>query len=279
MIDTWIARLREPRSGVVVITAFVALLMASHWTPMALPAAIVIGLAILRPRDAISRVVWWALAAMWFTAIALEPARMEDHVYLFAVWLVALAVSLHQDTEEAFIEQAAWQARVLIGVTFTAAVGWKLAFNDFASGTALWLFMLVDYRFNPLATAVGLSEADMARDRLALTELLAGTSGALSLEAPSWVLWRITAVAVFALVIEGVIAVSYLASDSSRLAALRLPSIVLFAVLTYSVVPVVAFAALLAALALTAARWRSESMWVFPALVLMSATRALVINL
>jgi hypothetical protein len=58
------------------------------------------------------------------------------------------------------------------------------------------------------------------------------------------------------------------------LAALRLPALVLFGVVTYSVVPVLPFAALLATLAMVVARWRREVMWVFPVMVLVTAIRA-----
>lgn len=113
--------------------------------------------------------------------------------------------------------------------------------------------------------------------RAGLRDLLAGTVDAVSLEAPSGVLWRITAVALLTLPLEALIAVSHLVPDSSKLAALRLPSIVLFAVVTYSVVPVLPFAALLAVLAITAAGWRREVMWAFPVMVIVSVIRLLFI--
>lgn len=274
MMDTWMARLREPRFGMVVITAVVALLMAAHWRPMALPGVVVVALTVLRPQIAIRPVVWWVMAGVWFAAVVLIQDRMEDHVHLFAVWLVALAIALVQD-DDTFIDHAAWHARVLIGVTFTAAVAWKLYFGEYVTGTALWTFILVDGRFEPLATVVGLSDTAIEQDRESLTELLAGTVDTISLEASPSVTWPITAVAVLALVLEAVIAASHLVADSSRLAAFRLPSVVLFAVVTYAVVPVVPFAALLALLAMSAARWRRDVMWIFPVMVLVSVIRLL----
>lgn len=266
------ARLREPRFGVVFVTAVIALLMAAHWTPMALPGVVVVVLAALRPQIAARPVVWWVMAGLWFAVVVLLQDRMEDHVHLFAVWLVALAISLAQD-DDTFIDHAAWHARVLIGVTFTAAVAWKLHFGEYVTGMALWTFILADDRFRPLATVVGLSDTAIEQDREALAELLAGTVDTVSLEAPSALIWRITTVAVLALVLEAVVAASHLVADSSRLAALRLPSVVLFAVVTYAVVPVLPFAALLAMLALTAARWGRHAMWVVPVIVIVSAIR------
>lgn len=266
-------RLREPRFGMVFFSAVLSLLMAAHWPPMLLPGLVVLGIALVRPQVVVLPVVWWVMAGLWLTAVVVVQDRMEDHVPLFAVWLVALAISLAADADDSFVERAAWHARVLVGVTFTAAVAWKVYFGDYLTGTTLWMFMLVDRRFQPLVTMVGLSDASVERDREGLTSLLEGAVGSVSLDAPTTVIWRITAAAVLTLVLEAVIAASHLAPDSSRLAALRLPSIVLFGVVTYGVVPVIPFAALLAMLTMIVARWRSEVMWVFPVIVLVSVVR------
>ena len=276
MIDVWLARLREPRFGVVFVTAVIAFLMSAHWAPMALPSALLVGLAVLRPQDAMRPVVWWVMAALWFAAIVLVQERMEDHVPMFAVWLVALAIALGRG-DETFIDEASWHARVLIGVAFTAAVSWKLYFGHYVTGATLWLFILVDGRFQPLATAVGLSETAIEQQRLGLTAVLAGDVDMVALDASPSVMWRITAAAVLTLVLEGIIAASHLAPDSNKLASLRLPSVVLFGVVTYGVVPVVPFAALLGMLAMTVARWRREVLWIFPVMVLVGVTRFLVL--
>lgn len=322
MIDAWIVRLREPRIGVVVATAVLALLMAAHWRPMAVPGALVLSLAVLRPDVAVRPTTWWAMGVLWWTALVVAQHRMEDHVHLFAAWLVALAVALalapagdetpahlttptddevptddqvptddraptHDQADDeapgsdrdpprrdrAFIEQAAWQARVLIGVTFTAAVAWKLWFSQFVTGTTLWVFLLVDGRFRPLARVVGLSDDAIVRGRADLRDLIAGTVDVVALDAPASVAWRITAVAILTLVVEAVVAVSHLVGDGHRLARLRLPSIVVFAVTTYVVVPVFLFAMLLAVLELTTAHWRREAMWIVPVIVVVSIVR------
>jgi hypothetical protein len=272
-MDAFTARLREPRFGMVFVSAVLSLLMAAHWPPMLLPGLVVLGIALVRPHVVVRPIVWWVMAGLWLTAVILVQDRMEDHVPLFAVWLVALAISLAADTEDSFIDRAAWHARVLVGVTFAAAVSWKLYFGDYVAGTTLWVFMLVDRRFEPLATMVGLSETDLERDREGMTALLEGTVSTVSLDAPGTVMWRITAAAVITLVLEAVIAISHLVPDSSRLVAVRLPSVVLFGVLTYSVVPVIPFAALLGMLTMVVARWRSEVMWVFPLMILVSVGR------
>ena len=278
MIDTALARLREPRLGMVFVSGVVALLMAAHWPPMAVPAIALLGLAVVRPQIAVRPVVLWALAASWFAAILLVPERMEDHVPLFTIWLVALAVSLGPDNGTEFVSRAAWHARMLIGVTFAAAVAWKLFFGTYVNGVTLWTFMLVDKRFQPLATVVGLSDSTIEQQRVALSALLAGSRDSVPLESPTAVVWIITATAVLTLLLEATIAMSHLLPDSSRLAVLRLPSIALFGVVTYGVVPVVPFAALLSLMAVAVARWRYGAMWVMPVLMVVSVARLMVLT-
>jgi hypothetical protein len=278
VISGWLTRLREPRYGMVVFTTATALLMAAHWRPMLLPGGVLVVLALLRPDVAVRPYVWAAVAASWAGALFLHPGRMEDHVYLFVAWLVALAVALTEPDDHAFVQGAAWQARTLLGIVFTAAVGWKLAFGEFLDGSALWMFLLIDGRFGPLTAVVGLPDAAVDAQRAAIADLLAGTASSAALEAPRSVIPRIVVLAILTLLIEAMVAVSHLAGDHRRVAALRLPSLVAFAVLTYAVVPVLLFAALLAVLAMATAQWRADVLWVFPVFVLVPLVRTLTLG-
>lgn len=277
-MDLLIERLRHPRSGIVLVTAVVSLLMGTHWPPMVAPGLVVLTLAVVRPQLAARPIVWWLMAGLWLAAFVLVQDRMEDHVHLFTAWLVALAVSLSTGRDESFVDRAAAQARVLVGVTFAVAVAWKVYFGHYVSGAALWTFMIIDDRFAPLARAVGLSEADLADGRAGLRSVLDGSQSTFTLDASDTVVWRIAAAGMGTLVLEAVIALVHLAPDSSRLAALRLPSLALFGVMTYAVVPVIPFAALLGLLALVVARWRWGVMWVFPLMVIVSISRFLVLR-
>lgn len=272
MIDTFLARLQQPHFGILFMTAVVSLLMSTHWSPMAIPSLALLGLCLLRPRISARPITWWLMALAWLGALVLVPERMEDHVPLFTVWLVALAVCLRRPAQE-FLVGATFQARMLIGVTFTAAVGWKLYFGTYLNGVTLWTYMVADDRFQPLAAVVGLSEEAIETTRHALSVLLAGTETEVPLEASDLTVSAIVVVSVLTLVLEAVIALSHLAPDSSRLARLRLPSIVVFGVVTYGTVPVVPFAVLLALLAMTIGHWRREVLWVLPAFMLAIATR------
>jgi hypothetical protein len=278
VISNFAARLRQPRFGIVFLSAVLSLLVSLHWAPMAAPSLAVLILCVARPDLAVRPVTWWVLAACWVVALVVAPEHMEDHVPLFTVWLVALALSLRRSDEDDFLAAAGLQARLLIGVTFTAAVLWKLWFGTYLSGVTLWMFMVADDRFGPLAAVVGLSPEQVASARTDLSGVLDGTVSSVTLEASGWTEWAIVLVAIMTLLIEAIIALSHLAPDTTRVARLRLPSIVLFGLVTYGTVPVVPFAVLLALLAMTIARWRPQVMWVLPAFMVVIATRVVLLS-
>ena len=220
MIDRFLANLRRPRHGVVVLTAVVSLLMAAHWTPMMFPGLLVLVLTVVRPELSTHPATWWVMAALWFAAVVAQQDRMEDHVWLFTCWLVALAVSLSAAPEQ-FLDHAAWHARVLVGVTFSVAVLWKLFFQQFVNGMALWTFLVTDHRFSPLARGLGIPSSTLNDGQGQLTAVLAGTTDAY--QPPSDLLWRVTVIAVLTLLLEATVAASFLSPDGSLLARLRLP--------------------------------------------------------
>jgi hypothetical protein len=272
VIDQLAARLQEPRFGILFLTGVTSLVMSAHWAPMAVPSLALIVLAVVRPTALIHPLPWWVLALAWLGAQVIVPERMEDHVPLFTVWLVALAICLHRPAEE-FLSAAAFQARVLTGATFAAAVAWKLYFGTYLDGVTLWTFMIADDRFQPLAAAVGISGDAIAADRSEISRLFTGEQPTVLLEASGWTVSAIVAISLLTLVLEGVIAMSHLAPDGTWLALLRLPSLVLFGVVTYGMVPVLPFALLLALFAMTVARWRGRALWVLPTFMVVIAIR------
>jgi hypothetical protein len=278
VIGDFATRLRQPRFGIVLLSVVLSLLVSLHWAPMAVPSLVALVLCVARPDLGSRPATWWVLAACWGVALVIAPEHMEDHVPLFTVWLVALALSLRCSDEGDFLAAAGFQARLLIGVTFTAAVLWKLWFGTYLSGVTLWMYMVADDRFGPLAAVVGLSQEDLAFARSDLSGVLDGTVSSVTFQASGWTEWMIVLVAVMTLLIEAVIALSHLSPDATRIARLRLPSVVLFGLVTYGTVPVVPFAVLLALLAMTIAQWRPRVMWVLPAFMVVIATRVVILS-
>jgi hypothetical protein len=273
VIDRFLARMQQPRFGIPFLTSVTSLVMSAHWAPMAVPSLALVVLSAARPKVAVHPAVYWALALAWCCAQVVVPDRMEDHVPLFTVWLIALSICLHRPAED-FLAAAAFQARLLTGVTFGVAVAWKLYFGTYLDGTTLWTYMVADHRFQPLAATVGLSGDAIRADHDEISRLLAGDSSVVVLDASSWTVNAIICISVLTLLLEAVIATSHLAPDGSGPARLRLPSLVLFGVVTYGLVPVLPFALLLALFAMTVAGWRREVMWVLPTFMVVIAIRA-----
>lgn len=279
MIDRLVAGIREARTGMSVLTALLAVLMATHWAPLAIPALAILVIALVRPGLVTTPWLWSILAAVWIGALILAEEHMEDHVLLFCAWLLALAIGLRLTDAQQFVDEMAWYARLLVGLTFSVAVGWKLWFGDFVDGTALWLYLLIDQRFTPLARLVGLDSAAVVHDRDRVGDVLNGIAESYTLTGSTYTSIAIVVVSVGTLALEVVIALTHLAPDSSRLACGRLPSIVAFGVVTYGIVPVLPFAALLAVLAMAVAHWRHEALWIFPVLTLVATARLATLGL
>jgi len=277
MMDRILHVFSDPRRGVTVATAVLAVLMAAHWRPMLIPGIAILVLAIVWPAVATRPITWWVMALLWAIAVVVAQDHMEDHVHLFLAWLAALAVSLgatvHAHTVDGFIDRARWQARALVGITFAAAVAWKVYFAQFLTGTALWIFLVVDARFRPLARVVGISDARLEESHQQLKRLLDGSVEVVALDAPLWVDRRIVIVSVLTLALEAFVALAFLVPDDARIARLRLPAMAMFVFLTYAVVPVFLFAALLAVMAVTGGGWRRRDLWFIPAALLVSMVR------
>ena len=278
MIDQFVDRLHQARFGIPFLTAVTSLVMSTHWPPMALPSLVLLCLFLVRPKLALHPIAWWLMSLLWLAALLAVPERMEDHVPLFTIWLVALAICL-RSTSERFLDAAALQARMLVGITFAAAVAWKLYFGTYLDGVTLWTFMIADDRFQPLSTAVGLSSGALQADRAEISQLLSGDRTTVLLQASGWTESVIVAVSVLTLALESIIALSHLAPDGGWMERLRLPSLALFGVVTYGVVPVLPFAVLLAVFAMTTARWRREALWVLPTFMIVIAVRVATLTL
>jgi hypothetical protein len=129
--------------------------------------------------------------------------------------------------------------------------------------------LIVDDRFDPLTLSLGsVDESALAaiRDRVVELQTTMGLDavpllgmGNLSALAVAMTVWT--------LVIETVIAISFLSPDHSRWARLRHPSLLMFGITTYLLVPVLSFAVMLAAVGL-AQRHRPGVEWLY---ILMAA--------
>jgi hypothetical protein len=270
VISQALTRLRSPVGAVLFATALVGVIMSVHWNPL-LIATVPLTLATLAPQLVDRPQLWFGAGSVWATVVVVRRHDMEDHVYLYVAWLLAVAVSLMD--RESFVDAAAQQGRRLITIVFGLAVFWKLLLGDFITGTALWTFGAVDHRFAPLMRIVGISAEATEQSSAAVEQLAAGHLDTLPIEVSTYTSFALVAVSVGVLALEALISVSHFAADRSRLARLRVPALGLFGLVTYGMVPVLSFAMLLALMGSVVARFERRSVAILALMVTVAVVR------
>lgn len=203
---------------------------------------------LLVPALARSAALWTALAALAALRVASDWPMSDNHAYLLAVWCLALGVGF--GTGEAGRAALARNARLLVGVAFALATLQKaLVSPDFADGTFFRWALAVDPRFEDLGRLLGRDAEALERTR-AFLDAAPGAPpepGATFVEPPAL---RAAALALTwaTLLLEGAVALAFLAPPRGRLARTRDALLALFCATTYLLAPVAGFGWLLLAM-------------------------------
>ena len=211
--------------------------------PLILAAA---GWAILSPRALTSPVTWYLLTALLAARIIADWPLPDNHIYLLAYWCLALALSLRAVDPTSAL---ATSARRLIGVAFLMAVIWKTALSpDYLDGRFFRVTWLTDLRFTDAVQLFGqLSPAQLAQNRELLAPLPEGAellNPSIPSDPPAFhylVLMSTWGV----LMLEALVALTFLRPPSGRASALHHLSLLLFCGVTYAIAPVAGFGWLL----------------------------------
>lgn len=199
----------------------------------------------------------WFLAAVIVLLGALSGwSVVDNHKYLTGYWCLALYFSFQTRNSE---EALATNARLLVGGGFACAVLWKLITPDFLDGSTFHYLLLIDNRLVRIATLLGqISGADVLHNRMAvsaltdpasrLTEVVLRDSDGLRMLA--------TALTWGGLVLEGFVALAFLAPGRTRISRYRDLTLLLFLVSTYLLAPVIGFGWLLCIMGFSQARGR-----------------------
>lgn len=183
---------------------------------------------------------WWTVTAVYFVWWVFDWRTIDNHMALVVVWFLTVATFVTGRSIESFRSDA----RLIIGLVFTFAVGWKLRSPDFLSGNFFTYTLLTDPRFEPLVRLF----TDLDQASLVTNRLQANTSTTpFSLTGTAEVAGLATLLTVGTLVVEGLVAISWLVSRSP--AWLRHTSLATFGLVTYAIVPVAGFGLVLFAIA------------------------------
>lgn len=219
------------------------------------------GVALLSPRALLRPLTWYTLAALIALRIAADWPVPDNHIYLLAYWCLAAALALgagngvgshdgeRHDSRPHYERVIATSGRLLIGSAFLLAVLWKAALStDYLDGRFFRVTWLTDDRFSDTVQLLGgLSQPQLDHNRDVLKALPEGAEllHPPALEEPRAFL-RLVLVSTWGmLVVESLIAATFLLPLGPRLSVVRHPLLLAFCVVTYAIAPVAGFGWLL----------------------------------
>jgi len=211
--------------------------------PMVLAAA---ALVLISPRVLSMPAVWLGISLAIALRIADDWPLADNHIYLFAYWTLAIALSLRTpDVSSTLAHTSRW----LIGLAFVFAVCWKAFLSpDFLDGRFFRVTVLTDPRFGEAAMLIGgLSPQQLDADRGALTPL---PEGAELIDPPTVIepprLRVIATLSTWAILcLEACVAILMLLPPGTSISALRHAALLTFCGVTYAFAPVAGFGWLL----------------------------------
>lgn len=198
--------------------------------------------------------LWFALTLVLATANSFHWYTIDNHKYLITWW--ALAVSMALATPRP-AEALAWSARVMLGLCFAFATGWKAVSADFTSGDFFEFHLLFDQRFAELAWWVAGVTPDIARqNHEALVSLTSPEAQRLSVSLTGTPALRALSglMTGWTLFIEGALALAFLLPTRTALSRWRDLALLVFVLSTYLLAPVMGFALVLLCMGAAQAR-------------------------
>jgi hypothetical protein len=230
------------------LTVPVILLYGSSAWFVAVPVAILSLAALVLPSLRTRSMLWLVISCFLLAGVSAGWTHEDNHKYLIAYWAVALACAAAVPGGSRGLVPA---ARWLICLTFAFAIVAKLRSPDFLSGDFFHYSLLFDSRFSSKLAAVGaLDGASRQFNEVARQALLSPTSDleAVKFTSSPTIRALATALTVWTLAIEVLIAGAFLLPARWRIARVRDVLLLLFIVSAYAVAPVLGFATVLAAM-------------------------------
>lgn len=213
--------------------------------------------------------LWLAIAMARGVHQLLVWRGLDDHRVLITYWCLALALAFFTERPRRLMRTS---GRVLVGLVMAFAALWKLVSPEYLDGRFFHFTLLVDPRFEPTAKWIGGISADVYAENLrGYLAVQAGTADVVELAAPA----RITPLAwiltIGTVAMEGGLAALFLTPLKGPWAEMaRAGGILVFCFVTYLLVPVVLFGAILAVMTLaTCDRDAVARRWLVAAFVLL----------
>ena len=243
----WRERLNfEPLRVLPLLTVVLLLTAAPDQWYLSGPLVAVFALGVVYRRWLASPPFWYVVATLLGTTVYLNWETSDNHKYLFVYWCLALcsAFSLPAEQQSAAL---ATSSRWLIGLCMLLAAIWKFSMADYRDSSFFQFTLLTDERFAHFTAAVaGVPQNVLADNRLLETLLREGHLVGASIQsvalgsspAITSIAWLMTG---WTVLIEGLLAIAFLAPDRRGVATARNVLLLIFAVTTYLIAPVRGF--------------------------------------
>ncbi len=242
---------RELRSAAflsLAMTLVIVLTGSPSRMPAMTPLIALIGLVV--PGMARNRWFWLALFSLFIVSPIARPwVQLDNHNWLQVYWLAAIVLSRFAVKPDATLRVS---ARFLIGFAFLFAVTWKLLAPEFITGAFFDFTFGTDRRLGDVAVTFGLQESGLtgSNQRLITAWRAPGTTPVAEAIELSPIIVAITPwLAWGTVLLEGAVAVTYLAPLPERWRWLRDATILLFVATTYPLAPVTGFGLLVLTMA------------------------------
>lgn len=238
----------------------VLVLNSSHDPVLFAAAAMLLAAGLFRSWVVEAPVFWLGIAAAFGVRSFVSWEGVDNHVFLTIYWCLAFGCALLALDPMTALGRS---GRLLTGLAFLFATGWKVFTPTFASSEFFQFTLLVDARFRSLATSVGgISEADHAMNQASLDHLATSEFAPVTVElaGSAELIAMATALTVGTIFVEALVAVAYLVPLASRWRWIRPATLATFCASTYLLVPVSGFGAVLIVMTLAdpalSRRWR-----------------------
>lgn len=199
---------------------------------------------LLVPRVTQTAGFWLFCASVMCASNLVNWHSADNHKHLLGYWCLALWLSVGAANPSEVIRQS---ARWLIGLVFLFAVTWKIRSPDFLSGAFFEHTLLFDPRFSGVAKTLGEMLPRELDSNARLISAMAHESGSevVVLASSPRIVFMAKVMAIWTVVIEGALGLSFLLSNVARLSPLRDLLLLVFVVTTYVIAPVLGFGYLL----------------------------------
>jgi hypothetical protein len=188
-----------------IITHFQKIISANHW--LVLPLILTSSIGILFENYRESKYLWIIQGLLYFYWVILIWQQVDNHIYLWGYWMLAIGIGLSQKAAYRHIQIS---AKVLIAGSMLMAVIQKLN-PTFLSGDFFYFQLLTDYRFCFIGQLIDVNMVDIVEKNKALLEQLLSNSDPILLHTgPSLLSTISNGLTWYIVVVELAIAIAFL---------------------------------------------------------------------